>query len=282
MKKKYFVVGGLAVIIILAVLYCLYVNNDLTVTCYKIETKLDNPLRIVQLTDLHEKEFGEDNIRLIETVKEQNPDLIVMTGDMQNKNDEDTDVVCSLIRELSNIADVYYGYGNHEKTWEQTFNKNFAEIVTDAGATVLENEYMDITVQGNELRIAGYMGYYRAVNMTADTEKEQQAELVFMDEFENTDRYKILLNHIPTSWSDWGYLDLYPVDLVFSGHYHGGQMVLPFAGPLYAPYIGFFPGNVKGLYQGENGNCILSSGLGTDYFIPRINNPPEMVTVELV
>ena len=68
MKKKYFVVGGLAVIIILAVLYCLYVNNDLTVTSYKIETKLDNPLRIVQLTDLHEKEFGEDNIRLIETV----------------------------------------------------------------------------------------------------------------------------------------------------------------------------------------------------------------------
>lgn len=268
-------------IIILAVLYCLYVNNDLTVTCYKIETKLDNPLRIVQLTDLHEKEFGEDNIRLIETVKEQNPDLIVMTGDMQNKNDEDTDVVCSLIRELSNIADVYYGYGNHEKTWEQTFNKNFAEIVTDAGATVLENEYMDITVRGNELRIAGYMGYYRAVNMTADTEKEQQAELAFMDEFENTDRYKILLNHIPTSWSDWGYLDLYPVDLVFGGHYHGGQMVLPLVGPLYAPYIGFFPDNVKGLYQGENGNCILSSGLGTDYFIPRINNLPEIVTVVL-
>lgn len=281
MKKKYFVMGGLAVIIILAVLYCFYVNNDLTVTSYKIETKLDNPLRIVQLTDLHEKEFGKDNIRLIETVKEQDPDLIVMTGDMQNKNDEDTDVVCSLIRELSKTADVYYGYGNHEKTWEQNFNKNFAEIVTDAGATVLENEYMDITVRGNELRIAGYMGYYRAVNMTADTEKEQQAELAFMDEFENTDRYKILLNHIPTSWSDWGYLDLYPVDLVFGGHYHGGQMVLPLVGPLYAPYIGFFPDNVKGLYQGENGNCILSSGLGTDYFIPRINNLPEIVTVVL-
>ena len=113
-----------------------------------------------------------------------------MTGDMQNKNDAETDVVCSLIRELSKTADVYYGYGNHEKAWEQTFNKNFAEIVTDAGATVLENEYMDITVQDNELRIAGYMGYYRAVNMTADTEKEQQAELAFMDEFENTDRYK--------------------------------------------------------------------------------------------
>ena len=204
-----------------------------------------------------------------------------MTGEMQKKNDEDTDVVCSLIRELSKTADVYYGYGNHEKAWEQTFNKNFAEIVTDAGATVLENEYMDITVRGDELRISGYMGYYRAVNMTADTEKEQRAELAFMDEFENTDRYKILLNHIPTSWSDWGYLDLYPVDLVFSGHYHGGQMVLPFAGPLYAPYIGFFPDNVKGLYQGENGNCILSSGLGTDYFIPRINNPPEIVTVVL-
>ena len=281
MKKRYFVMGGLAGIIILAVLYCFYVNNDLTVTSYKLETKLNIPLRIVQLTDLHEKEFGKDNIRLIEAVKEQNPDIIVMTGDMQNKNNGNTDVVCNLIRELSKTADVYYGYGNHEKTWEQNFNKNFADIVMDAGATVLENEYMDITVRGNELRIAGYMGYYRAVNMTTDTEKEQQAELAFMDEFENTGRYKILLNHIPTSWSDWGYLDLYPVDLVFSGHYHGGQMVIPFVGPLYVPYIGFFPDNVKGVYQGKYGNCILSSGLGTDNFIPRINNPPEIVVVEL-
>lgn len=282
MKKRYFILCVVLGIVILIVLYCLYENNNLTVTRYTVETKLHNSLRIVQLTDLHEKEFGEDNERLIEAVRNENPDIIVMTGDMQNKDDEDTSIVCSLIQNLSEIADVYYGYGNHEKSWEKKFNKSFADIAAEAGAIVVDNAYIDVVLNGNNIRIAGYMGYYRAVNMTADSDEEQESELAFMEDFENTDRYKILLNHIPTSWVDWDYTDKYPVDLVLSGHYHGGQMQLPFIGPLYAPYIGFFPDNVQGIYQGEKAACILSAGLGTEYLVPRIDNPPEIVVVDLV
>ena len=281
MKKRYFILSVVLGIVILIVLYCLYENNNLTVTRYTVETNLHNSLRIVQLTDLHEKEFGEDNERLIEAVKNENPDIIVMTGDMQNKDDEDTSIVCSLIQNLSEIADVYYGYGNHEKSWEKKFNKSFADIAAEAGAIVVDNAYIDVVLNGNNIRIAGYMGYYRAVNMTADSDEEQQSELAFMEDFENTDRYKILLNHIPTSWVDWNYTDKYPVDLVLSGHYHGGQMRLPFIGPLYAPYMGFFPDNVQGIYQGEKATCILSAGLGTEYIVPRIDNPPEIIVVEL-
>lgn len=266
----------------IVLLYC-FVNtsNDVNVTSYNINMDLKNSMRIVQLTDLHEKKFGENNEKLIKTVKEQNPDIIVMTGDMQNKNDEDTSSVCDLVENLSAVADVYYSYGNHEKEWERNFNRNFADLVSESGAIVVDNEYVDVEINDNSLRIAGYMGYYSAVHMTARTEEQQEREKEFEKKFEDTDRYKILLNHIPTSWVDWGYLDEYPVDLVFSGHYHGGQMVLPVLGPLYAPYIGFFPENVKGVYQGTQTTCILSTGLGTEYFIPRVNNPPEIVVADL-
>lgn len=270
------------IFVIIVFLYCIVnAEYDVTVTNYCLKTDLNHSIRIVQLTDLHESEFGTDNEELIQTVKEQNPDIIVMTGDMQNKDDKNTSIVCNLIKNLTAITDVYYSYGNHEKAWERNFDRSFADVVTEAGAVVVDNGYTDIEINGNSLRIGGYMGYYSAVHMTAKTEEEQKKEQEFEREFEDTERYKILLNHIPTSWVDWGYLDDYPVDLVFSGHYHGGQMVLPFVGPLYAPYIGFFPENVKGIYQGTQTVCVLSSGLGTEYFVPRVNNPPEIVVVDL-
>ena len=270
------------IFVIIVFLYCIVnAEYDVTVTNYCLKTDLNHSIRIVQLTDLHESEFATDNEELIQTVKEQNPDIIVMTGDMQNKDDKNTSIVCNLIKNLTAIADVYYSYGNHEKAWERNFDRSFADVVTEAGAVVVDNGYTDIEINGNSLRIGGYMGYYSAVHMTAKTEEEQKKEQEFEREFEDTERYKILLNHIPTSWVDWGYLDDYPVDLVFSGHYHGGQIVLLFVGPLYAPYIGFFPENVKGIYQGTQTVCVLSSGLGTEYFVPRVNNPPEIVVVDL-
>lgn len=268
--------------VVVTILYCIInTSHKVTVISYNIDTDLENSMRIVQLTDLHEEEFGENNEKLIKTVKEQNPDIIVMTGDMQNKTDEDTSIVCDLVEKLSAVADVYYSYGNHEKEWERNFNRSFADLVSESGAIVVDNEYVDVEINDNSLRIAGYMGCYSAIHMTASTEEQQEREKEFEKNFEDTDRYKILLNHIPTSWVDWGYLDDYSVDLVFSGHYHGGQIVLPVLGPLYAPYIGFFPKNVKGVYQGTQTTCILSTGLGTEYFIPRVNNPPEIIVADL-
>lgn len=256
LKKRYVILTGLLALVIFIVFSCFYENNNLVVTRYRIGADLVNSLRIVQLTDLHGKEFGDDNKLLIEMVKKENPDIIVMTGDMQDKNDEDTRIVCRLIQDLSEIAEVYYGYGNHEKSWENNFNKSFSDIVTEAGAIVVDNEYIDVFLNENNVRIAGYMGYYRAVNMIAKSEEEQRLETEFMDDFENTDSFKILLNHIPTSWVEWNYTDKYPVDLVLCGHYHGGQLQLPLIGPLYAPYVGFFPDNVQGIYQGEKSVCI--------------------------
>ena len=276
-------IGVCLVTIGIAVYCCTHISEDLVVTNYTIQTNLKERIRIVHLTDLHNREFGQNNSRLIELVNQQEPDAIVMTGDMINKNDLNLDIACELVNQLSKISDVYYGLGNHETTWIAQNGDTLITRLTNAGAVVLDNKYLDVTIHNNNIRLAGYMGFYGAAHMTAHTEEDQLLQRSFMEEFEHTDRYKILLDHIPTSWVDWDYIDKYPVNLVLSGHYHGGIIQFPlFHRGLYVPYTGFLPKNTNGVFSGTKSVCVLSAGLGSEYPIPRINNPPEVVVVDLV
>jgi predicted MPP superfamily phosphohydrolase len=119
--------------------------------------------------------------------------------------------------------------------------------------------------------------------MTTSDKTQQELVLAFAKDYEGTDRLKLLINHIPTSWVDWGYVNKYSVDIVFSGHFHGGVMRIPILDQgLYAPYVGWFPKFSKGVCTGFRASCVLSAGLGNEYHIPRINNPPEIVVVDLV
>lgn len=271
-----------AAALLTAALVYLLQPQTVEVISYAVDADVKAPVRIVQLTDLHGFEFGEGNSVLVELVAEQEPDLIMMTGDMLDRNDKNADVVCALIEKLVPIAPVYFGYGNHEYEWMNIHSESLTPALEAAGAAVLDVAYMDISVNGQELRLGGYHGYYRQPHMFEVTEVQKAAQLAFCDDFENTDRYKILLSHIPTAWIDWEYMNKFPVDLVLSGHYHGGQVVLPWIGGLYAPYIGLFPPYTEGMFRGEMAVCILSTGLGSSPGIPRINNPPQIVVVELI
>ncbi len=283
MKKALIITG--VVLLLLAALVCLsayYSSSHFEVTVYEIKAPLDRPLRLVQLSDLHGNEYGENNCDLLRSVRELQPDMIMLTGDMINADDDDIQPLLVLIGKLKEIAPVWLCYGNHETSWMTARGEDLHLRLEEAGATVLEAEYTEIEWDGSTIRIGGYSGYYRAPRMWTTDREEQAEELRRADEFENTSSYKILLNHIPTTWLDGGHLGEYNVDLILCGHYHGGQIRLPWIGGIYAPYVGWFPDYTKGLFQERSSSLVLSAGLGSQKNIPRINNPGELVCIDLV
>ena len=264
-------------------LYYLISSRFLQVRTETVSADVREPIRVVQLTDLHNAQFGDQNSKLVSLVKAQNPDLIVMTGDMLNRDDPSTEIVEQLIRDLVPIAPVYFGYGNHETTWEANYQKDLHEIFSAAGATVLESEYVDVEINGQPLRIGGYMGYWWQPHMMTKDPAQKEREYQFFHDFRDTDRQMILLNHIPTAWLDWHYIDRAPAGIVFCGHYHGGTIRIPMIDRgLFAPYVGWFPPYTKGVFEGRETTCVLSAGLGNEHGIPRVNNPPEIVVADLI
>lgn len=239
--------------------------------------KIAAPIRTVQLTDLHNYQYGRDNQRLIAKIQKQKPDVIFMTGDMLNEDEDRTDILLHLVREACAIAPVYFSLGNHEVGYEKTYGEgDLTEQLEAAGAVVLEKEYVDTKIAGQEVRIGGACGYLLPEDW------EDGSEQPFLEAFVQTDRLKILLSHVPEGLLLWKSMEYWDVDLVFSGHVHGGQVRVPFVGGLFDPEEGFFPTYTRGMFSCGNGTMILSAGLGSSRGIPRVNNLPEIVVCDIV
>ena len=281
-------------LVLLGVLEGILSNTVLTVNRYTFSSpKLAQPMRIVLLSDLHGREYGAGNRRLLDAVAAQEPDMIALVGDFFDETMDETeiDAICGFIHEVSAIAPVYFGIGNHERNvlsfqrdgFFEAHDSPLAHRIEDAGAVILESEFLDLTICGNEIRLGGYMGYYRQPGMMAQRREDIPLELAFADEFENTERFKLLLNHIPTTWLDWHYVEKHPVDLALCGHYHGGVVRIPFLEQgLAAPYVGWFPPYTKGLFRGSQASCILTTGLAGYGKIPRFFNFPEVCVIDLI
>ena len=239
--------------------------------------KIVAPIRAVQLTDLHNYQYGRDNQRLIAKIQKQKPDVIFMTGDMLNEDEDRTDIVLHLVREACAIAPVYFSLGNHEVGYEKAYGEgDLTEQLEAAGAVVLEKEYVDTKIAGQEVRIGGVYGYLLPEDWKDGSEQR------FLEAFVQTDRLKILLSHVPEGLLLWKSMEYWDVDLVFSGHVHGGQVRVPFVGGLFDPEEGFFPMYTRGMFSCGNGTMILSAGLGSSRGIPRVNNLPEIVVCDIV
>ena len=267
-------------IILFVILDIILSNSVLQVVEYEICTeKLENNIKVVHLTDLHNSEFEKNNEKLVEKIKEQKPDIVCITGDLINMHSDNTNVAANLIEKLSALFPVFISFGNHESEYQYMKKAALKKIFQDAGATVLDFTYEDMEIIGTKLRIGGFYGY----GFSEDHEAAKDNESSFLKEFQDTDRYKILLAHMPFSWYHGESLDYWNIDLVLSGHTHGGQIRLPFIGGLYAPDIGWFPGRECGLYYSQNKKNVmaLSRGLGSTEIIPRLNNLPEIVVIEL-
>lgn len=228
--------------------------------------KVTHPVKIIQLTDLHNHQFGKSNGRLVQKIASENPDAIFMTGDMINDDEEDLDILLELIRDLEQVAPVYASLGNHEKAYMENHGGDTGLIrqMEEAGATVLEQTYIDTEIAGQPVRIGGLYGYVLAGEWGDGSEQR------FMETFEQTDRLKILLSHIPEGLLLWKSMEHWQVDLVFSGHVHGGQIRIPFIGGLFDPEEGYFPTYTKGMFACGYGTMILSAGLGSSQGIPRV------------
>lgn len=192
-KWKYFLF-----IILFIILTCsasIYASrNCLTVTRYDIHTeKLKTSLRVVQITDLHGSQFGKNNVELIEKVRAQQPDLIVLTGDLLNSDEQEYSIALDLVENLLGIAPTYASYGNHEDQYEKNFDVNLTTVFEEAGATVLVFSHEDIEVNGEKIRIGGLYGYCIPGHFSEARENES----AYLEEFSATDTYTMLLTHMP-------------------------------------------------------------------------------------
>ncbi|MGN0334383.1 MAG: metallophosphoesterase [Lachnospiraceae bacterium] len=283
-KKNRIILSIILILFILFTLSYFLSKYGLTVTSYTISSgKIASPLRIVQLTDLHNSIFGKDNERLFAKVTEQSPDLIFLTGDMINAEEQDISGAVKLVERLSALAPVYISYGNHEKDYETQWQKDLTEVFEQAGAHVLKFSYEDIEVNGQKLRIGGLYGYCTPAKYLATKEADPE-ECAFLEDFQSSDSYTMLLTHMPFTWIFNDGISEWEVDGVFAGHDHGGQIRIPLIGGLYAPDQGWFPGKDCGLYYSGDGEkvMILSRGLGSSWKIPRLNNIPEIAVVDLL
>ena len=283
MKTKWRIISLLMIVLFVLALGSLYISKYfLTVTHYEVSAKnLQNAIRVVQVTDLHNSQFGDGNEKLIEKVAKQQPDLIVLTGDLLNSHEEDTSIALDLVRKLSNLAPAYVSYGNHELQYEQEFDCDLDAAFEETGAALLDFAYEDIEVNGEIIRIGGLYGYCVP---TYYKEVARANETAFLEEFISTDTYKLLLTHMPFCWIANDGISAWDVECVFTGHDHGGLIRIPFVGGLYAPDQGWFPGEDCGLYYSQDGEnvMVLSRGLGKSGSIPRFNNVPEIVVVDLL
>lgn len=272
----------LCIIILCELVSAAFCSIIISLDSYGVPLKnLTYPVRFILLSDLHGKSFGRENFRLIAKIQEQSPDAIFLDGDMIDSSAEQADVQ-ELLRLIERLCEmVYFAPGNHELEYMQT-DASLLTQVSEAGAVVVNDSYVDVTIAGQPLRIGGTMGHAFYFGRSEE-EFSSSPEYQFLKAFEDTDVPKICLAHMPDTFIFNGAYNLWNVDLVLSGHTHGGLIRLPFIGGLYAPMQGWFPEYDRGYFRlGEHMQMVISAGLSGHSVIPRINNPPEIVVIDLV
>lgn len=275
-----FAVGALAVFfLIVMAIDC----NRFTIREYNCSSKkLEKDMKIVLLSDMHNKSFGEDNRKLVSAIDKVCPDLILIAGDMYTASrGQGAEEAQKLMEALAGRYPVYYGNGNHEhKTalYPEDYGnvyQTFAKKLKMLGVRHLVNEKVSITKQG--IAIFGLeldREYYRKFHKKEMDKGYLNRTLGRPDPSE----YTILIAHNPDYFEDyaaWG------ADLVVSGHVHGGLMRLPFLGGVVSPAMRLFPKYDGGLFKAGSSCLVLSRGIGTHTLPIRIFNPGELVVIRL-
>ncbi len=252
-------------------------TTKISINSEKIPTSF-NGFRIVQVSDLHNAEFGENQSKLLQTVKNISPDMIAVTGDLIDSSHTDVEKAMDFINGAVKIAPVYYVTGNHE-AWTDKYAK-LKEQMTKSGVIILSDQGITIKRDGSLIRLLGLNDPDFTIkhDMFGEDAAMINTKLKDMQKQSENGEYTILLSHRPELFDV--YVDN-SIDLVLSGHAHGGQIRLPFLGGLVAPNQGFFPKYTAGVYEKKQTKMVVSRGLGNSIAPVRINNCPELVVITL-
>ena len=278
--KKRILLLGLVVAIILLCSWIVWGNTALMVSEISIfSDRLPasfSGFRIAHISDLHNTEFGEDNKTLLQMLSDCQPDIIVITGDLIDAQHTDVKIALSFMQKTAQIAPTYYVTGNHEASSSQYDTLQVG--LEAAGVTVLEDEITYLGHEGENIALLGLSDPDFAIKGDLFGEVPAMVSTKLKEMLEQERSYSVLLSHRPELFETYVACG---VDLVLSGHAHGGQFRLPFIGGLIAPDQGLFPKYDAGLYTDGNTNLIVSRGLGNSIIPIRFNNRPEIVLIEL-
>lgn len=267
----------LGIVLFIGILF----SKELKVTERKIPlVGIDQEVRIILLSDLHGTKFGPDNSDLISLIQQQSPDLICLAGDIISRDSTSDDIhsMCTLMEYLTQICPVYFSLGNHEMDFMDAQGPQVLDALSASGAILLEDSYLDLTVNQSSFRLGGMSKLaYRDGNGQFFPGVEE-----FLSEFCDTELSTILLSHRPEAFSFKNACSEWDVDLILSGHTHGGLVRLPLVGGLIAPIQGWFPDVDYGEYTFYNSKMIVTSGLVGYKSLPRVFNPPEICLIKLV
>lgn len=241
-------------------------------------------VKLLFLSDLHGKQYGKDNRKLIAAIAKEEPDYILIGGDLLTRKMESTDLTAaSLLRKLVKLCPVYLANGNHEQKMRmntEEYGVRYEEYIREArglGVHVLENETEQCNMKGIPVAISGLeiplgcYAHFRTRGLKLFDIRERLGN-------SRDGSYQILLAHSPVyfdTYAKWG------ADLILSGHLHGGIIGIPRLGGLITPQVELFPKYSGGLYRKGKATCIVSRGLGTHTVNIRLFNPAELVAVTL-
>lgn len=283
-KRAYFII--LIIFTLFIIVEILRSNFIITTEMYTI-TKENVPIsfegyKIVLISDLHSREFGDGNKRLINVIDMQLPDIVVMTGDMISTKDRDWDVFLTLAENLAKKYQTFYVVGNHEQNLKDERLADLIAKIENTGTIVLDNEKTVIEKNNEKINLYGlwfHLRYYR--DLRSDYQKDNYFGIESIQKIlatPNKKEFNILLTHNPVyydTYSEWG------SDLTLCGHFHGGMIRLPIVGGLFSPEKKLFPKYDSGVFYDNNSYLVVTKGLGNGNLGFRFLNCPEVTVITL-
>lgn len=277
-RNKGFKILRIIMVLVFILGFLYYENNTVDISQYAVDNiKIPaefNGVKILQISDLHSKTFGEDQQRLIEKINSLKPDFIFLTGDLIDYRTNQIEPCRALIQGIKDMAPIYFVTGNHEESSSVFYT--FKKMLGENGVIILDDTSAVLKKGEGEILISGISD--RGTSFNSQSSRSVNFKNTLNSLARDKERYQILLAHRPELIDYYSEAEF---DLVFSGHAHGGQVRLPFVGGLVAPGQGLFPEYTENVHVVGRTSMVISRGLGNSLIPQRLFNHPEIVVVTL-